>query len=97
MMEKVFGVEEQGADGDFRADTGKGYVAGRDGDYSKAMGEGCDVRLLLFETFGGCGGGVLHLLRLLGEDPRCKIACCTPSTTRRRGRRATGGRIKRSG
>ena len=74
MVEKVFGVEEQGADGDFRADTGEGYVAGRDGDYSKAMGEGCDVRLLLFETFGGCGGGVLHLLRLLGEEVQNRLS-----------------------
>ena len=65
MMEKVFGVEEQGADGDgaFRADTGEGYVAGRDGDYSKAMGEGCDVH------------GCFSLRRLAAVEVEC-CTCC---------------------
>jgi hypothetical protein len=74
MMEKVFGVEEQEGDGAFWAETGEGYVAGKDGDYSKAMGEGCDEQLLLFETFGGCGKGVLHLLRLLGEEVQNRLS-----------------------
>ena len=76
MMEKVFGVEERGAEGDgaFKAETGEGRVEGRDGDYSKAVGEGCDVRLLLFETFGGFGAGVLHLLKVLGEEVNNRLS-----------------------
>ena len=40
----------------------------------RRMGEGCDVQLLLFETFGGCGKGVLHLLRLLGEEVQNRLS-----------------------
>ena len=96
MMEKVFGVEERGAEGDgaFKAETGEGRVEGRDGDYSKAVGEGCDVRLLLFETFGGFGAGVLHLLKVLGEE--VKTACRTPSTTRHHGLREAGDHTRHS-
>ena len=76
MLEKVFGLEERGAEGDgvFKAATGEGYVAGKEGDYSKAMGEGCDVHLLLFETFGGFGRGVMHLLRRLGDEVRNRLS-----------------------
>ena len=76
MLEKVFGLEERGAEGDgvFKAATGEGYVAGKEGDYSKAIGEGCDVHLLLFETFGGFGRGVMHLLRRLGDEVRNRLS-----------------------
>ena len=72
MMEKVFGLDEQGteADGAFDRATGAGYmyiVPARDGDYKRAR-ETCDVRLLLFETFGGVGDGVVHLLSLLADE-----------------------------
>ena len=40
----------------------------------RRMGEGCDVQLLLFETFGSCGKGVLHLLRLLGEEVQNRLS-----------------------
>ena len=41
----------------------------------RRMGEGCDVQLLLFETFGGCGKGVLHLLRPAGRGgPKSLVA-----------------------
>eukprot|EP00966_Prymnesium_polylepis_P258187 5964041-Prymnesium_polylepis.1 len=33
-----------------------------------AIEKGCDVRLLLFETFGGFGAGVLHLLKTLSSE-----------------------------
>ena len=32
------------------------------------------MRLLLFETFGGCGAGVLHVLRLLGEEVQNRLS-----------------------
>ena len=67
MREKVYGRDEHGAPGDEEFDpaTGAGYVPAMDGDYCMAMEHGCDVRLLLFETFGGFGDGVTHLLRVL--------------------------------
>ena len=55
-----------------RRQTGEGYVAGK--DYSKVMGQGCGVQVLLFETFGGCGKGVLHLLRLLVEEVQNRLS-----------------------
>ena len=43
-------------------------MRGCDGDYAHAIALGHEVRCLLFETFGGFGDGVTHLLRgLAGE------------------------------
>ena len=69
MREKVFGRDECGEPGTrFDPHTGTGYVSGVSGDYDMAQEHGCEVWLLLFETFGGFGGGVLELLqRLAGQ------------------------------
>ena len=45
------------------AGTRFGHVEEVDGDYKRARDNGADVRTLLFETFGGFGGGVVELLR----------------------------------
>ena len=98
MMEKVFGVEEQGADGDgaFRAATQ---------ERATLQGETATTARR-WERGATCGCSSLRRLAAVALEcctcyacweRRCKIACRTPSTTRRRGRRATGGRIKRSG
>ena len=70
MREKVYGRDEHGVEGDGEFDpaTGAGYVSAKDGDYRMALGRGCDVWLLLFETFGGFGEGVTRLLKVLAGE-----------------------------
>ena len=43
-------------------------------DYAQALAGGkCDVRCLLFETFGGFGEGVMRLLRRAAEERGNKL------------------------
>ena len=51
-----------------------GYVPRKEGDYDFARERGCDVRLLLFETFGGFGEGVLHLLDRLADEVNNRLS-----------------------
>ena len=44
------------------AATGQGHVAAQDGQYTRAMANGCEVLVLLFETFGGFSPDVMQLL-----------------------------------
>ena len=72
MQEKVFGVEEQEGDGAFRAETGEGYVAGKDGDYSKAKdGRGLRRAAASLRDFWRLWQGraaLATVVRLLGEE-----------------------------
>ena len=63
-------MKEQGAEGDgnFDPKTGEGHVPARPGDYDRARAQGYDVQLLLLETFGGAGPGVMRLLRKLSDE-----------------------------
>ena len=77
MAEKVYGLEEQGAeaDGSFDSETGTGHVPGMDGDYARALAHGgYDVRLLLFETFGGAGDGAMRLLDKLADEVNNRLS-----------------------
>ena len=67
--DEVLGRRQRGVSTDrtFCATTGAGYVAEMPGDYARARANGCDVRTLLFETFGGFGAGVVELLREAAE------------------------------
>ena len=42
--------------------TGTGHVARREGDYARARAAGVAVEVLLVETFGGLGDGLMNLL-----------------------------------
>ena len=42
--------------------TGEGYVPATPGAYEKAKMCGCEIALLLFETFGGFGPEMVELL-----------------------------------
>ena len=72
----VYGRAERGAKGDrdFDPATGQGYVASLKADYSSAIANGVDVRLLLFETFGGFSPAVMHLLRAAADDVGNKLS-----------------------
>ena len=63
--EKAVGLKQRGTvdHGDFRPDTGRGYVPARDGDYAQALGLGHEVLVLVFETFGGFDQTVERLLK----------------------------------
>jgi hypothetical protein len=77
MAEKVYGLEERGAeaDGSFDSETGTGHVPGMDGDYARALAHGgYDVRLLLFETFGGAGDGAMRLLDKLADEVNNRLS-----------------------
>ena len=73
---KVLGCEEHGsaADGAFVPRYGTGHVAAHSADYSHALAHGCDVLLLLFETFGGFGPGVMKLLHELADHVHNKLS-----------------------
>ena len=59
----VHGVEERGVAGTaFDPRTGTGHVARREGDYARARAAGVAVEVLLVETFGGLGDGLMNLL-----------------------------------
>ena len=72
----VYGRAQRGAKGDraFEPSTGEGYVAPLAADYSAAIANGVDVRLLLFETFGGFSPAVMHLLRAAADDVGNKLS-----------------------
>ena len=73
---KVLGLRERGkpSDGTFRAMTGEGYVAAVPGDYDWAIRvHGVDVRVLLFESFGGFSPDVVHLMRDLAEERQNRL------------------------
>ena len=75
--ELVLGLRERGApsDGAFRARSGKGYVAPKDGQYARALNvHGVDVRPLLFETFGGFSPEVVELLAALAEERQNRLS-----------------------
>ena len=48
--------------------SGTGYVAPRVGQYTRALGLGCTVDTLLFETLGGFSPDVCRLLKELAEE-----------------------------
>ena len=59
----VHGVEERGVAGTaFDPRTGTGHVARREGDYARARAAGVAVEVLLVETFGGLGDGLMNVL-----------------------------------
>ena len=76
MTLKVFGCEEHGveADGAFQPEHGTGHIAAHTADYAHAIAHGCDVNLLLFETFGGFGPGVMKLLHELKDHVHNKLS-----------------------
>ena len=64
ISEKVHGLIQRGnpGDGRFNYTTGEGYVPATPGAYEKAKMCGCEIALLLFETFGGFGPEMVELL-----------------------------------
>ena len=49
------------------------YVAARKADYAHALSLGCDVQLLVFETFGGFSTGVERFLKTLAYEVKNKL------------------------
>ena len=74
--EKAVGLKQRGtADhGDFRPDSGRGYVPARDGDYAQALGLGHEVLVLIFETFGGFDQTVERLLKRMASAVGNKLS-----------------------
>jgi len=93
---EVLGLKARGRPGTaFNPLTGEGYVAAKAGAYERAVANGVKVEPLLFETFGGFGPDVVRLLRLAADTRGNKLRG-SPSTTRRRGRRARGSATRRN-
>ena len=67
---RAIALERRGnpGDGAWRWAWGRGYVPPRPGAYARAQAAGCDVRCLLFETFGGWSPDVVELFRELAEE-----------------------------
>ena len=61
---QVHGLRQRGEKGDgaFKATTGGGFVEAAPGDYDRAKRNGCEVTLLLVETFGGFHQDLLDFL-----------------------------------
>ena len=61
------------ADGPFNSLTGKGYVAPKTGQYTRALELGVDCRALLVETFGGLSPPLMELLRELAKERQNRL------------------------
>ena len=72
---EVLGREQRGrqADGNFKPATGAGYVAPQQGAYDRPRRDGLEVLVLLFETWGGFGDGVVELIRRAAFDRGNKL------------------------
>ena len=68
--EMVHGLRGRGQPGDgaWRWAKGHGYVARSGGAYARARKAGCDIRCLLFETWGGWSPDTVELFRELAEQ-----------------------------
>ena len=75
ISEKVHGLLGRGnpGDGKFNYATGEGYVPATPGAYEKAKMCGCEIALLLFETFGGFGPEMVELLGQLARERENKL------------------------
>ena len=73
--ELCLGRRQRGSPGDkpFQPSTGDGFVSAKEGTYARALHLGCDVRVLLFEVWGGFGPDVVKLLRTLAEERSDKL------------------------
>ena len=73
--EYALGRRERGtlADGPFNSLTGKGYVAPKTGQYTRALELGVDCRALLVETFGGLSPPLMELLRVLAKERQNRL------------------------
>ena len=71
----VHGLPGRGRPGDgaWRWAKGHGYVAPAAGAYARAVDAGCDVKCLLFETWGGWSPEVVELFRELAEERQNRL------------------------
>ena len=74
-QELVHGLPGRGQPGDgaWRWAKGYGYVAPVAGAYARALDAGCDVKCLLFETWGGWSPEVVELFRELAEERQNRL------------------------
>ena len=70
------GLAERGSptDGAFRPLDGSGYVPEEAGTYTRALGLGLDVYVLLFGLFGGFSPDVILLLRRAAQDRQNRLS-----------------------
>jgi hypothetical protein len=76
LVAKMFGQLQRGLEGDgqFNPATGAGYVKPTEGDYAHAIATGQDVRMILFETFGGFGRDTMRVLKKVKAVVSNKLA-----------------------
>ena len=69
MRRKVYGLRQRGKPGEraFDRRSGQGHVAPHDGDYADALRKGHGLLLLMSESTGALGAGLVMLLRTLAR------------------------------